>query len=304
MDNQNPTLGDENPLLAWLKAKLMSNQAPIVQNQTAMDQIAALENGPPTISSGTVHNMAQGGPVVPDLMAASGNLNNIQPTNYDFYKDISADNRANLYKQLLAKQNSGGNLAASAAGGLGDAIANSFGGQHTQFQKGITDAAATNTANQIGAIDTQRSQKMQDMSGNQEMMMNDPNSPISQSLRKAANAAGLQVPSMMPANVLIKVIPGFGDLAIKQSTMAIQKGQAEEAMRHNKATEGLTGTSQTEDLKEKEAKRKQDAAEALSRRGPLQRFTDFISPSMETHTMQETLKDQPENGGWKYLGKK
>jgi hypothetical protein len=168
----------------------------------------------------TVPPIAQ--PTVPPISNVMQNLNQTPNTNYDFYKDIGADQRAALYKQLLEKQTSGGNMLAQGIGGIGDAIANSYGGQHTNFQNEARDIAAKNTENRIGAVDTQRQQRMQDMQGNMEMQMNDPNSPMSQSMRKTLMAAGLQVPSGMPANIMLKISGPLGEFALKQATLGVQ----------------------------------------------------------------------------------
>lgn len=249
-------------------------------------------------------NMAMGGvPPMDDVMTS---LNQTPPTNYDFYKDISSDDRAKLYQQLLQKQHTGaGNVVASGLAGLGDAISNSFGGQHNTYQKNVMDNAAANTNAQIGAMDTQRTQKLQDLQGNQEAMLSDPNSPISMSLREAANSMGLKVASGMPASVLIKVVPGFGDLANKQSMMSIQKGQADEAARHNRVSEGLTASNQETDTAEKGAKRRSDAAEGLQHRWAWQKLKEdaFGMESDETKEMKNQLKgDETPNHGVPDLG--
>jgi hypothetical protein len=176
----------------------------------------------------------------PSISDTVSSLNSTPDTNYNFYGNVDADKRAALYKQLLDQQRSPGNMMAQAAGGIGDAISNSFGGQHNKFQDEARGIAEQNTTNRIGAMDTQRGQKLQDMQGNQEMMMNDPNSPLSVALRDAANKQlGMKVGSQMPASALLKVFPAFGQLAEKQQAMGIQQQIANQTGTHQKVEENI-----------------------------------------------------------------
>lgn len=174
---------------------------------------------------------------IPSLSATASSLNQTPDTNYDFYGDVSADKRKALYDQLLKQQTNPGNIMAQAVGGLGDAISNSFGGQHNKFQDETRGIAEQNTANRIGAVDTQRQQKLQDLQGNQEMIMSDPNHPIAKSMQETLRKAGLNVPSGMPANVMLKVAGPLGELAMKQATLAVQQQIANQTGSHQKAEE-------------------------------------------------------------------
>lgn len=207
-------------------------------------------------------------PAAPRLSDVARNLNTIPDTNYSFYGDVGADQRAQLYKQLLDKQNSGGNLLAQAAGGIGDAISNSFGGQHNKFQDEAAGIAAKNTENRIGAMDTQRAQKLQDLQGNQEMVMNDPNHPIAKSMQQTLKAAGLNVPSGMPASVMLKVAGPLGDFALKKATIGVQ--------------EQVANQNQTNQV----AQRRQEAAKGLENRPWYQKMAELI-PGAQSDSTKE-----------------
>lgn len=223
--------------------------------------------------------MADGGMVeeptaAPALGDILKNLSSTPPTDYNFYKNISSEDRQKLYDQLNQQRGSLPNMAASALGGIGDAIARSYGGQNTDFQKNVQAGVDKNISDRLAAFDTQRAQKLQDIQAPQEAMMQDPNSPLSQSLRETAKAAGLQVPSGMSASLLVKVIPGFGDLANKQTQLMIQRQQAAETNRHNQADEAhqKAALKQQEEQSaitaaEKEADNKRQNLEILGKQG-------------------------------------
>jgi hypothetical protein len=188
-------------------------------DQSFIDTMNNAQNGGMDVSGGSpVPQKPQGQPSAdPSLSDTASALNKTPSTNYDFYGDVGSDKRAALYKQLLDQQRSPGNLAAQAVGGIGDAISNSFGGQHNNFQNEARDIAAKNTENRIGSVDTQRTQKMQDMNANIEMQMNDPNSRIAKSMQSTLKSAGLNVPGGMPPSVMLKVAGPLGELAFKQA---------------------------------------------------------------------------------------
>jgi hypothetical protein len=188
----------------------------------------------PEPSTGTVHNFAAGGMVpsadgsvdasqLPQLSDTVTSLNKAPDTNYDFYKDLSSEDRQALQQKLIQQQTSAPNMIASGAAGIGDAISNSFGGKNTSFQKDLT---ANNQATQdraLAGFDTARAQKMQDMQGNQEMMMNDPKSPLSTSMRAILKTQGVNVPSGMNAALAMKALGPLGELAMKQATLQQQR---------------------------------------------------------------------------------
>jgi hypothetical protein len=152
----------------------------------------------------------------PSLSDTSAALNKAPDTNYDFYGNTGADQRAALYKQLLDQQRSPGNLIAQGIGGIGDAFS-TLGGKSTNFQDQAQGIAAKNTENRIGSMDTQRQQKMQDMNANIEMQMNDPHSRIAKSMQATLKSAGLNVPAGMPPSVMLKVAGPLGELSFKQA---------------------------------------------------------------------------------------
>lgn len=254
---------------------------------------------PPPSDGKTIHNYADGGQV-PPLSDTASALNKAPDTNYDFYGNVGNDQRAALYQQLLDKQRSGGNMLAQAAGGIGDAISNSFGGQHNNFQNDAANIAAKNTENRIGAVDTQRAQKLQDMQGTQEAMMNDPNHPVAKAMQAALRSAGVNVPSGMPAGVMVKVAGPLGELALKQATVAIQQGQAAESSRHNKVDEANTAmghantaTKQQADIANAQTARKEAAAKGLQERPWYQKGFEAVTPAFlnsdATNEMQKEL---------------
>jgi hypothetical protein len=165
-------------------------------------------------------------PQTPSLSDTTSAVNNAPDTNYGFYGDVSADKRAALYKSLLDQQRSPGNLIAQGIGGLGDAFS-ALGGKSTDFQNQVAGVAAKNTENRIGAMDTQRGQKMQDMQANQEGQLNDPRSPLSSSMRSLFQANGMQVGSNMPGSLLLKISPDLGNFALKSATLGVQNKVAE-----------------------------------------------------------------------------
>lgn len=234
--------GGVAPAIPGMQGSLTQNLATSIgQGVTAPGTAAVMNNGlgtnlqdapqtpppattpppPPAPPMSPPVNMPQSQPpATPSLSDTSSALNKAPSTNYDFYGDVGSDKRAALYKQLLDQQRSPGNMLAQAAGGIGDAISNSFGGQHNNFQNETRDIAAKNTENRIGAVDTQRTQKMQDMNANIEMQMNDPNSRIAKSMQSTLKSAGLNVPGGMPPSVMLKVAGPLGELAMKQATIA------------------------------------------------------------------------------------
>lgn len=260
--------------------------------------------GIPPAASDVLHMppqpMAQQPQAIPPLSATTAALDQTPDTNYDFYGNVGADQRKALYDQLLQKQTSTGNMVAQAAGGIGDAISNSFGGQHNKFQDETRGIAEQNTAARIGAVDTQRQQKLQDMQGNQEMIMNDPKHPIAAAMRSTLKGFGVNVPSGMPAGIMLKVAGPMGELALKQATVAIQQGQAAESVRHNKVDEANTATGHTNTLQKQEADiadkqiaRKEEAAKGLQSRPWYQKGFEavpFLPDSDATKAMREELK--------------
>jgi hypothetical protein len=192
-------------------------------------------------------------PTAPPLGDLSRSLAQAPDTDYNFFKDLSAGDRAAMQQKLMAQQNSPGSLIAQGAAGLGDAISNSFGGKNTSFQKDVMANNEAQQAKQLGAFDTQRTQKMQDMNANMEMQANDPKSPLSTSMRAIAKSQGVPVPSGMPASMMVKVLGPLGELAMKQATLE------------------QTKLFQTGQLANQEEARKIEATKALGNQGMVQR---------------------------------
>lgn len=284
---------DDNGTLAGLRDLMRKHAAGENTHETPKEDFM--------VNSST-KNYAGGGMVnpIPPLDQTMQAVNSTPDTNYDFYGNVGADQRKALYDQLLQKQTSPGNMLAQAAGGIGDAMSNSFGGQHNKFQDETRGIAEQNTAARIGAVDTQRQQKLQDMQGNQEMIMNDPKHPIAAAMRSTLKGFGVNVPSGMPAGIMLKVAGPMGELALKQATVAIQQGQAAESVRHNKVDEANTATGHTNTLQKQEADiadkqiaRKEEAAKGLQSRPWYQKGFEavpFLPDSDATKAMREELK--------------
>lgn len=269
-------------------------------------------------------NMADGGmvdpdesmlppvaPQVPPIGQMMTSMNQTPPTDYSFYKDISSEDRAKLAQRLMQQQNSGGNLVTSGIAGLGDAISNSYGGKNTSFQKGVDENAQKATDAKLAAFDTHRGQRLQDLQGNQEMQMNDPNSPLSLSMRETLKAQGLKVPSQMPASAMLKIAGPLGEFAAKQATLAIEQGRSAENVRHNKETESIARTGQAQSENEKAAARtlaeqgkKLTAAKGLQDRPWYQKAAELVLPDSDaTKEMRSQITDDEEvNHGIPDLG--
>lgn len=193
-------------------------------------------------------------PTVPPLNAVAASLNKTPDTDYNFFKNLSAEDRAALQQKLIEQQNSAPSMVAQGLAGLGDAISNSYGGRNTSFQKDVMANNEAQQAKQIGAFDTQRTQKLQDMNANMEMQANDPKSPLSQAMQRIAKSQGVPVPSGMPASMMVKVLGPLGELAMKQATMELQKQ-----------------TTQAQQEIARQGQRNQ-ATESLAKMGPIDRF--------------------------------
>lgn len=208
----------------------------------------------------------------PQLSDVTSTLNKTPDTNYDFYGPLAADKRNALYQQLLEKQNGGGNMIAQGVAGLGDAISNSFGGQHNSFQNDTQNIAAKNTENRIGAFDTQRGQKLQDMQGSQEMMMSDPKHPYAQGLRSVLHSKGIAAPSGMSASLLLKIFPSLGEMALKEATLAQGANQFNTSAGIRRDELSRQKSKDAEDTAARSAEEKRKNIEGLGKQGIIDQF--------------------------------
>jgi hypothetical protein len=151
-------------------------------------------------------------------------LNQTPQTNYDFYKDMSAEDRMALYQKLTQQQKSPGSLAAQGAGGLGDAISRSFGGQNTNYQQGIMANQQAQKEGALGAMDTERQQKTQDVQMAIMGQKADPNSPFSQGFRQFLQQQGVKVPSGMSAAMLEPLFADIGKMYEAKTVAATAAG--------------------------------------------------------------------------------
>jgi hypothetical protein len=162
-------------------------------------------------------------PINQTMQAAQG----IPPTNPGIYQGISADDRAALLQKLLAAKASTGNMVASGAAGLGDAISNAFGKGGSHSQADLREAQNQNINTRIGAVDTQRQQRLQDLQANIAQQENDPASAYSAGMRNLVKSmTGKAAPSGASASQLKSVFPEIAKIMDSQLTSATtQRGQ-------------------------------------------------------------------------------
>jgi hypothetical protein len=221
-------------------------------------------------STGTAKGYDQGGDVQPNQAPSIGDmtqsLNQTPPTDPSLYQGVSSNDRATLAQQLNQQQHSPSMLAAEGVGGIGDAITSAFGKSPTSSMKNIQDRAQANKVDQLGAMDTQRAQKLQDLQGNQEAQLADSNSQMSKAMRDTFKAAGIPVPDGMPGSIMMKIAPDIGNLALKQATLGIQNTVAEGNLANQQAERAQAKTAQ----QNTEVKQKADIANAQAERGQKQ----------------------------------
>ncbi len=153
------------------------------------------------------------------IMGASQKMQSLPSTPPNIYNGMTAEDRNALMQQLIARKSSPGMLVAKGAAGLGDAITSAFGKSPTQAMQGIRENESKDSEQRIGAMDTERQQKLQDLEAQQTQGLNDPNSTLSQSMRKTLKSAGLNVPSGMSGAIMLKIAGPLGELAMKQATL-------------------------------------------------------------------------------------
>jgi hypothetical protein len=145
------------------------------------------------------------------LSHAAQTAQNLPQTQPSIYQGISAEDRANLIKQLIAQKTSPGMLAAQGAAGLGDAITSAFGKSPTNAQQNLRASENQNIEQRVGVMDTERQQKLQDLQANMTQQENDPKSAYSTGMRQFVGSfLGKTVPSGVSAAMLKS---SFGDIA-------------------------------------------------------------------------------------------
>lgn len=182
------------------------------------------------------------------LQAITAALSKTPDTNPNIYQGMTADDRLALQKQLMSKMSSGGNLIAQGLGGIGDAVSNSFGGKNTNFQQNIMKNNQQQMENSLNAVDTARAQRLQDVQGNQQAQLSDPNSAMSQSMRKTLQSAGLKVPSGMSGDIMLKVAGPLGELAMKQATLGLQQQQVNNTTANQNSERVLQAIKDKQDM--------------------------------------------------------
>lgn len=259
-------------------------------------------------SSGTAKGYAEGGMVnemdenkFPELGAILKTVQSTPPTDYSFYKNMTAEDRAALAQKLMEQQHGGMNAVASGLAGVGDAISNSYGDKNTSFQKDAEAKAAATGAQQLSDFDTLRSQKMQDFQGNQMAQEGDPMSSLSQQGRDFFKANGVQVPSGMNFQQLKTLAPSMADLVKGKWEQSFRDAQLAQGAAQNQASNDLRSqeirrqeASDASDVAMKEEAKKMEAAEGLQKRPWYQKGVELIPPfkSDATKLMENTL-----NGG-------
>jgi hypothetical protein len=185
-------------------------------------------------------------------------------------------------------------LIAQGVGGIGDAFS-AAGGKSSNFQDQAAGIASKNTENRIGAMDTQRGQKLQDLQGNQEAQLADPKSPLSRHIIASARAAGMNVGSLMPGNMVLKMMDSMGKFALEKATIA-QTGEHYKAEEANYgAQRDLEGKKINATVANENAGRTQAAARTLSEQGPVQRITNMFPWTRSPEN--QVLRDTAAGGG-------
>lgn len=244
------------------------------------------------LNQGTVPGMEPAAPAVPSLSDTTASIAQTPDTNYDFYKDIGENDRKALYDRLTKQQKGPGSVIAQAAGGIGDAISNSFGGQHTSYMKDIQGRQDSRKTEELNAFDTQRTNRLQGMQGNQEMQMNDPKSPLSMGMQKILRSKGLNVPSGMNANVLLKLAGPLGELAMKEATLAQGANQFDVSSGIRKEEVNRQKHKDEADQKDKDTARTMEGAKGLSARPWYQKATEAILPDSMSSDATKTFRSQ------------
>jgi len=276
---------ENNPTAGFADGGEIDQVNPFLQGAAAqMAQPVDTENGAPMppMNPAGAQDMPSG--VLPDapsfpapaaspVSQAATAAQGIPPTNPGIYQGITADDRNALLQKLLAQKSSGANLAASGLAGLGDAISNSFGKGGQNTQGALREAQNQNINTRIGAMDTQRQQRMQDLQANLAQQENDPSSAYSQGMRSFySQLTGKTFPSGISASMMKQAFPDYAKIFDSQLTAATaQRGQ----------TLG--------------------AQEKLATKGPFQRLVDNIFGNKAEETLSnETGVSTPAqgNGGW------
>lgn len=149
-------------------------------------------------------------PVAPPLSQTMKTLQQTPPTNPSIYQGITAADRAKLMQQLIAQKSSPGNLVAQGAAGLGDAIANSFGKGGANAAGDVKQMQQENMEQRLGAVDTERAQRMQDLQASIAQQEADPRSPYSSGMRDfLSQLTGKPMPSGMSAAMLKTIFPDY-----------------------------------------------------------------------------------------------
>jgi hypothetical protein len=253
------------------------------------------------LNQGTVPGMepsAPPPPAIPSLSDTTSALNQTPDTNYDFYKGIGENERKALYDKLTQQQQGPGSMIAQGLGGLGDAISNSFGGQHNTYMKDIQGRQDLHKQQALDAFDTSRTNRLQGMQGNQEMMMNDPKSPLSLGMQKILRGKGINVPSGMNANVLLKVTGPLGEMAMKEATLGVQQQIADQNKTNQVTERQQAGEKMKIDAADKQIGRKEEAAKGLQGRPWYQKGFEAVTPAfMNSDATNEMRKElnQPES---------
>lgn len=234
----------------------------------------------------------------PELSKLLTTINTTPPTDYSFYKDISAEDRAKLAQDIMAKQRSGANLAASALGGIGDAISNSFGGKNTSFQKDIKADMQAKGAQELNNFDTQRAQKMQDFQANTTGLEQDPSSPLSKQGRDFFISNGVQVPSGMNFSQLKTLAPAMADIvkgkweqSFRDAQLASQNSIAEQAAKDRglqiQIQQGQAKRQEDKDMVDASEKAKDQKMHALEARSKVGWTDRIFNPEVQQALDQE-----------------
>jgi len=200
-----------------------ANAYNLMKSEPSMPQPVTTQGLPPPTPNMPVTPPAGPSPI---SMAAK-NAETMQETPGNIYQGITADDRARVYQNLLAQKSSPGNMVASGAAGLGDAITRSFGGgQNNNFQTNLRENQEKNVQNVVGGMDTQRQQKMQDLQANIAVQESDPKSPYSVGMRQfLSQLTGKQFPSGISASMMKSFFADYAKIFDAQLQAATAGGQ-------------------------------------------------------------------------------
>jgi hypothetical protein len=201
----------------------------------------------PNVDQGFINQLNQGMNLQPaptlgpsPISQAANAAQSIPPTQPGIYQGMTAQDRAALLQQLIAQKTSPGMLVAKGAAGIGDAITSAFGKAPTNAMGNIKANEQQNIEQRVGAMDTERQQKMQDLQAGIAQQENDPSSSYSQAMRQMiVSLTGKQPGSQSSAAMLKGIFPDIAKIMDSQLTNATAKYKTAEEAQAKGADQGM-----------------------------------------------------------------